>query len=79
MIAAALFQDIGARQLWVNFGTQKRLRIIPIHDIFERLGPQRCKGLLFFHALTGADSTAGFAGFSKISAWKIWELKIWDK
>ena len=36
VIAAALFQDIGARQLWVNFGTQKRLRIIPIHDIETR-------------------------------------------
>ena len=64
---------LGVQKLWINFGTQKRLRIIPIHHIFERLGSQRCKGLLFFHALTGADSTTGFVGFSKISAWNIWE------
>ena len=73
IIATALFEDIGVQKLWINFGTQKRLRIIPIHHIFERLGSQRCKGLIFFHALTGADSTAGFVGFSKISAWNIWE------
>ena len=73
IIATALFEDIGVQKLWINFGTQKRLRIIPIHHIFERLGSQRCKGLLFFHALPGADSTAGFVGFSKISAWNIWE------
>ena len=71
ILASALFEDIVAHKLWVHFGTNKRLRIIPLHDIFEILGSQRCKALLFFHALTGADSTAGFVGFSKISAWKI--------
>ena len=73
IIASALFVDLAAHRLWVHFGTNKRLRVIPIHKIFERFGPQICKGLLFFHALTGADTTAGFVGFSKISAWKIWE------
>ena len=73
ILASALFEDIAAQKLWVHFGTNKHLRIIPIHDIFERLCSQRYKALLFFHALTGADSTAGFVGFSKISAWKIWE------
>ena len=70
ILASALFEDIAA-QTCIHFGTNKRLRIIPLHDIFERLGSQRCKALLFFHALTGADSTAGFVGFSKISAWEI--------
>ena len=71
ILVSALFEDIAGQKLGVHFGTNKRLRIIHIHDIFERLGSQRCKALLFFHALTGADSTAAFVAFSKISAWKI--------
>ena len=71
IFASTLFEDIASQKIWVHFGTNKCLRIIPIHDIFVRLGSQRCKALLFFHALTGADSTAGFVGFSQISAWKI--------
>ena len=38
--------------------------------IFEQLGPQICKAILGFHAITGCDQTGKFFGISKLSCWK---------
>ena len=47
--------------------------IIPIHQIAEQLGDQRCKSLLFSHAFTGCDQVSAFTGCGKRTAWKTWE------
>ena len=39
ILASTLFEDIVAQKLWVNFGTNKRLRVVPIKtylDIHKR-------------------------------------------
>ena len=73
VICLSLFDQIGADNLWIEFGTSRNLRLLPIHDIYKSLGPDRCKGLPFFHALTGCDATTAFVGYGKVSAWKVWE------
>jgi len=37
-----------------------------------QLGPDRCKALPFFHALTGCDVTFSMLGIGKKSAWVAW-------
>ena len=72
VLCLSLFTEIGAEKLYVEFGTSKNLRYLPIHEMHASLGPQKCKGLPFFHSFTGCDSTVAFAGYGKLSAWNIW-------
>ena len=66
-----MFPKLGIETLWIEYGTADHLKLIPIHDIRLKVGSSRCDGLLFFHALTGCDSTTSFSGFSKVSAWNL--------
>ena len=68
----SLFNDIGAEELYVEYGTAKNLRILSIHKIYRSLGPSRCRGLLFFYGLTGVDSITSFVGYGKVTAWNVW-------
>ena len=40
-------------ELWVAFGTGKNFRFLAAHEMAVALGPNKCLGLPFFHALTG--------------------------
>ena len=35
-------------------------RVYAIHEVAKTLGREKCKALLFFHALTGSDTTSFF-------------------
>ena len=73
VLAVASFGDIcNLQELWIAFGTGKDFRYIPIHEIVSSIGPQKARGLLFFHAFTGCDTTAYFANYGKKSAWNTW-------
>ena len=63
----AQLKALGLEQLWVSFGTGKRRRWLPIHDLSAHLGPEKSKGLLFFHAFSGCDTVSGFRGKGKKS------------
>ncbi len=52
-LAIALARKLELDELWVVFGVGKHLRYLPIHKIASSLTEQQCKGLPFFHALTG--------------------------
>ena len=73
VVCLSLFEQIGAKCIWIEFGTSRNLRLLPIHEIHKSLGPARCRGLPFFHALTGCDTTTAFVGYGKVSAWNVWE------
>jgi len=49
------------------------LRFISAHDIATAIGPDKCKVLPLFHALTGCDIVSAFAGRGKRTAWTVWE------
>ena len=44
------------QKLWVAFGQGSHLRWIPIHNIVATIGPEKTKGILFFHAFSGCQS-----------------------
>ena len=76
VIGVALFDEIGAEELWIQHGPSDKLKLIPVHQIRLNLGPSRSRGLLFFHAITGCDTTTAFAGFSKVSSWNVWNQTV---
>jgi len=67
-------KSLGLEQLWVSFGTGKRRRWIPIHDLCAHMGPEKSKGLLFFHAFSGCDTVSGFIGKGKTYFLQTWNV-----
>lgn len=60
-------------ELWVAFGTGKNFRFLAAHEMAVALGPNKCRGLPFFHALTGCDTVSSFGGRGKKKAWETWK------
>ena len=74
VIATAHFNSIpGLEELWITFGRGNSIQYIPVHRIANHLGPDRCRGLLGFHSLTGCDSNSAFYGVGKKRAWSAWK------
>ena len=48
-------------------------RLIPAHELAANLGSRQAKGLMFFHAFTGCDSTSAFNGVGKKTFWQTWK------
>lgn len=74
VLAITSAQRLGITELWVAFGAGKNFRLLPIHELANALGPQRCIALPFFHALTGCDTVSFFGGKSKRTSWNTWKL-----
>ena len=55
VIAISTFHMISPDELWIAFGMRKHYRLIPIHELTETLGEEKCKALPFFHSFTGCD------------------------
>ena len=72
VIALGMFSRLRLTHLWISFGTGKNHRILPIHSIYNSIGPAKCSGLLFFHAFMGCDQVSFFNGKEKKIAWKTW-------
>lgn len=72
VIALSVFNNLDLEELWVEFGSSKSRRWIPIHIYANLLGLEKCKALPFWFAFTGCDTTSQFAGHGKKSAWKTW-------
>ncbi len=51
----------------------KHFRYYHINTICRYLGEGKCKGLPFYHAFTGCDSTSQFHGKAKKSTWGAWK------
>src|SRR6218665_3538045 len=69
VIAVAVFADLqqdGLQKLWVAFGKSNKRRWMPIHTLFEKLGKEKSRSLLFFHAFSGCDNVSGFKGKGKM-------------
>ena len=45
-----------------------------IHKLAKTLGGQKCKAILFFHALTSSDTTRFFKGIGIKKAWEVWNV-----
>ncbi|KAK3915147.1 Baculoviral IAP repeat-containing protein 6 [Frankliniella fusca] len=65
--------SLGLEKLWLHFGSGSNQRLIPVHAISAKLGPEKCAALPGFHAMTGCDFTSGFRGKRKRSGWSAWQ------
>lgn len=72
VLAISFFLELGLSELWVGFGSGKNYKDIPIHQISQILGPQKCEVLPLFHALTGCDVVSAMFGIGKRTAWNAW-------
>ena len=60
VIALFVFHRIlGISELWIEFGTGKNIRYIPIHQVASDIGLVKCQALLFFTHLVGAIQRLG--------------------
>jgi hypothetical protein len=73
ILAVGMFQECEVDKLWVEFGTGRTLRYIPIHTLVEKIGQDKAKALPGFHAFTGCDQVSAFSGRGKQTAWKTLE------
>ena len=64
------YESLQCEQLWFRTGVKDKLRYIPVHKVAQQLGPDLCKLLPGFHALTGCDTTSGLSHIGKKKAWK---------
>ena len=68
VIAVATFsqlQELGLQEMWLAFGQGRNLKWISVHELTSTLAPERSRGILFFHALTGCDIVSAFRGKGK--------------
>ena len=61
----SLLRTLGLHELLIEFGQGKILRWIHIYDICIYIGPQRCRGILFFFFTLLLD---------KKTAWQTWDV-----
>ena len=73
-VFSSLQRDQQLQELWIEFGSGKNKKWIPIHIYAATLGERRCMALPFFHAFTGSDTTSQFVGKGKKTAWNTWNV-----
>ena len=66
--------QLGLDKMRVSFGRGEKEKWIPIHEVVQAIGPEKTRGIIFFHASSGCDIGSAFNGKSKKSVWKIWEV-----
>ena len=52
------FTSIGLEELWIQFGTGKNKRSIPVRKLSYKLGPHMCSNLFKAHIITGSDTSS---------------------
>ena len=52
------FVDLGAKEVWIMFGAGEKSRFLPMHILFQKLGPSSCKIIFKAHVLSGCDVTS---------------------
>ena len=62
------------KKLWLSFGQGGYHRWIPVHDVCQKIGLEKSKGILFFHAFTGCDVVSAFRGKGKTAALQTWNV-----
>lgn len=73
MLSLFTVWDIDVSELWIEFGTEKNKKWLPIHLYAHKLGKDRCKAILFWYAFTGCDTVSQFQGRGKQKAWHVWQ------
>lgn len=78
VIAISIFHKVVLRELWIEFGTGKSLRFIPVHEVAINLGAEKCYALPFFNAFSGCDTTSAMSGKGKKAFYNTW-MAMYDE
>ena len=73
VIAIHVFRKLNIEELWVEFGTARNKRWLPIHEYVASLGDDVCAALPFWYAFTGCDTVSSFGGRGKKLCWDVWK------
>lgn len=73
VIAVSMFRELNIEKLWIEFGTGRKKRWLPIHSYAAKLGENVCRGLRFWYAFTGCDTVSSFCGRGKRISWDVWK------
>ena len=73
VLAVTACEHLNIEELWIAFATGKNFRFLAAHEMAVTLGPNKCRGLSFFHAFTGCDNVSCFGGKGKTTAWETWK------
>ncbi len=73
VIAVSLFHELNVDKLWIEFGSGRNKRWLPIHSYATKLGENVCRGLRFWYAFTGFDTVSSFCGRGKKISWDVWK------
>ena len=74
-IAISVFHNLPMlNELWIEFGTGKSLKFIPVHEIAAKMGKVTSQAFLFFHALSGCDTTSSLSRKGKKLFFESWKL-----
>jgi len=71
VLAISFFSECSLDELWVEFGSGKYHRYIPIHVLHKAFTEEQAQALIGFHAFTGCDQVSAFGRRGKKSAWNI--------
>ena len=71
VLGVTMFESLNLTELWVEFGTGKHHRYIPIHKIVDTIGFNTAAAMLAFHAFTGCDQVSAFLNKGKRTAWNV--------
>ena len=72
VLAISLFDKLNVSELWIQFGVEKSLKNIPVHEVALSIGSPQCHALPFFTAVTGCATTSSFNGKGKKSEHAAW-------
>ena len=74
-IAISVFHKLPmSNELWIELGTGKSLKFIPVHEIAAKIGKVTSHAFLLFHVLSGCNITSSLSGKEKKSFFKTWKL-----
>ncbi len=70
ILAVTAAGPLGIDELWVAFAFELRTGSC---QLTRALGPNKCRGLPFFHVFTGCDTVSCSSGRGKKTAWETWK------
>ena len=74
VLAVAASTRYDGKDIWINFGTGERKKILSARQISAAIGRDKSVALHVFHAFTGCDTVSSFKSIGKKRAWQRWKV-----
>ena len=67
-----LIEEYCDAQIYCKYGSGTNTKYYHINDLAKSIGFDICRGLPFFHAFSGCDTTSSFYKHSEVAMWDAW-------